>query len=45
MSLVVTSRLAALRNGVPRVQDYIERKQEINDYGVYLRLMKKIHRE
>ncbi|MGH9862962.1 MAG: hydroxymethylglutaryl-CoA synthase [Candidatus Acidiferrales bacterium] len=44
-SFVVTPRLRALRNGAPRVRDYIERKKEINDYGVYLRLMKKIHRE
>lgn len=45
VSLVVTSRLPALRNGVPQVRDYIEHKREITDYGVYLRLMKKIHRE
>ena len=45
ISLVVTERIAAVRNGVPRVRDYIERRKEIADYGVYLRLMKKIHRE
>lgn len=45
LSLCVTSRLPALRNGAPSVRDYLERNQEINDYGVYLRLMKKIHRE
>lgn len=44
-SFVVTPRLRLLRNGAPRVRDYIERKKEINDYGVYLRMMKKIHRE
>ncbi|MDA2913490.1 hydroxymethylglutaryl-CoA synthase [Acidobacteriia bacterium AH_259_A11_L15] len=45
LSLVVTPRIGSLRAGVPRVRDYLERKQEIGDYGVYLRLMKKIHRE
>lgn len=45
LSLVATSRLPAVQNGVPRVRDYLERKREITDYGVYLRLMKKIHLE
>ncbi len=45
MSIVVTPRLRALRNGVPSVRDYIARRREIADYGLYLRLMKKIHRE
>lgn len=45
LSLVVKPGIAATRNGVPRVSDYLERKKEINDYGVYLKLMKKIHRE
>lgn len=45
LSLIVTPHLAERRNGVPCVADYIERKREIADYGVYLRLMKKIHRE
>ncbi|MFQ5695363.1 MAG: 3-oxoacyl-[acyl-carrier-protein] synthase III C-terminal domain-containing protein, partial [Terriglobia bacterium] len=44
-SLLVTSRIRGRRNSVPRVRDYIDRKQEITDYGVYLRLMNKIHRE
>jgi hydroxymethylglutaryl-CoA synthase len=45
LSLVVKPAIAGCRDGVPRVRDYLERKKEINDYGVYLRLMKKIHRE
>ncbi len=45
LSLVVTARILDCRDGVPCVRDYIERKQEISDYGVYLRLMRKIHRE
>lgn len=45
MSLVVKPAIGAGRNGVPQVTDYLERKKEIADYGVYLRLMKKIHRE
>ncbi len=45
MSIVVTPRLRALRNGVPSVRDYIARRREIADYGLYLRLMKKIRRE
>ena len=44
-SFRVTSRIGTVRNGVPSVRDYLERKREIADYGVYLRLMKKIHRE
>lgn len=44
-SLVATQRLPARRDGVPRVCDYLERKREIADYGIYLRLMRKIHRE
>ncbi len=45
LSLVVTNRIAAVRNGIPRVADYLARKTEIRDYGVYLRLMHKIHRD
>lgn len=45
LSLRVTPRIAAARNGVPAVRDYLGRKREISDYGVYLRLMKKIHRD
>lgn len=45
ISLVVTERIADARDGVPRVRDYVERRKEIADYGVYLRLMKKIHHE
>lgn len=45
LSLLVTSRLPARRNSFPQVRDYLERKREITDYGVYLRLMKKIHQE
>lgn len=45
LSLVVTSRIAAVRNGIPCVADYLARKTEIKDYGVYLRLMHKIHRD
>jgi hydroxymethylglutaryl-CoA synthase len=44
-SFLVTARIESVRNGVPTVRDYLERRQEIADYGVYLRLMKKIHRE
>lgn len=45
VSLVVTPRLGSLEDGVPGVSDYLNRKHEISDYGLYLRLMKKIHRE
>lgn len=45
LSLVVTAHLPGIRDGVPRVRDYLERKHEVADYGVYLKLMKKIHRE
>lgn len=44
-SLVCSSHIGAHRNGAPCVRDYLDRKQEITDYGVYLRLMKKIRRE
>ncbi len=45
LSLVVTSRIGLVRAGAPRVRDYLHRKKEIGDYGIYLRLMKKIHRD
>ncbi len=45
LSLVVTPRINSIQAGTPRVRDYLERKKEISDYGVYLRLMKKIYRD
>lgn len=45
LSLVVRPTIKSTRNGIPRVKDYLERKQDVGDYGAYLRLMKKIHRE
>ena len=45
LSLVVTPRINSVRNGTPRVLDYLKRKKEFGDYGVYLRLMKKIYRD
>jgi len=43
ISLVVTDRIREVRKTGPKVADYLARKQEIRDYGVYLRLMNKIH--
>lgn len=43
MSLVVTDRIQEVRKKGPKVVDYLARKHEIQDYGVYLRLMNKIH--
>ena len=45
LSLLVTPRIGSVQARGPGVRDYLERKKEIGDYGVYLRLMKKIHRE
>ena len=43
MSLVVTDRIRKVRKIGPTVADYLARKSEITDYGVYLRHMNKIH--
>lgn len=45
MSLVVTERILEMRKKGPMVADYLARKREIRDYGVYLRHMNKIHIE
>jgi hydroxymethylglutaryl-CoA synthase len=45
LSLQVTARIGPVRAGAPAVRDYLHRKKEIGDYGVYLRLMKKIQRQ
>ena len=45
MSLVVTDRINEVRKTGAKVADYLERKHEIRDYGVYLRLMNEIHCE
>jgi hydroxymethylglutaryl-CoA synthase len=41
-SFVVTSRLAAARAAAPSVNDYLENRRAIGDYGEYLRLSRKI---
>ncbi len=41
-SFVATDRLAAVRAEAPAVSDYLKRRQEIEDYGTYLRLSRKI---
>jgi len=45
ISLVVTERIREMRKKGPTVADYLARKCEIRDYGVYLRHMNKIHCE
>lgn len=45
ISLIVKSPITSSRNVGPRVHDYLAQKKEITDYGIYLRLMKKVHRE
>jgi hydroxymethylglutaryl-CoA synthase len=45
MSFVVTDRILKMRKVGPTVADYLARKVEITDYGVYLRHMDKIHCE
>lgn len=45
ISLVVTDRIREVRKIGPTVADYLARKREIRDYGVYLRHMNKIHCE
>ena len=45
ISLVVTDRIREVRKIGPLVADYLARKREIRDYGVYLRHMNKIHCE
>jgi hydroxymethylglutaryl-CoA synthase len=41
-SLVANGRLDAARDGAPRVGDYLGRAHEMNDYGQYLRVSRKI---
>jgi hydroxymethylglutaryl-CoA synthase len=45
ISLVVTDRIGAVQRSGARGEDYLARKHEIRDYGVYLRHMNKIHRD
>jgi hydroxymethylglutaryl-CoA synthase len=45
MSLVVTDRISEVRKTGATVAEYLARKREIKDYGVYLRHMGKIHLE
>ncbi len=42
MSLVTTARLREVRAAAPAVRDYLERRHEVADYGLYLRLAGKI---
>ncbi|MBI1950545.1 MAG: hydroxymethylglutaryl-CoA synthase [Acidobacteria bacterium] len=41
-SLCATSRLEAAREAAPSVLDYLARRREIEDYGTYLRVTRKI---
>jgi len=41
-SLVVTRRLAEVRDRAPLVGDYLKRRQPIQDYGEYLRISRKV---
>ncbi len=41
-SLCATSRLEAAREAAPSVADYLGRRHEIEDYGTYLRVTRKI---
>jgi hydroxymethylglutaryl-CoA synthase len=41
-SLVATGRLAQAQEAAPRVQDYLDRRHPIEDYGQYLRIAGKI---
>lgn len=41
-SLCATSRLEAARGAAPSVADYLGRRHEIEDYGTYLRVTRKI---
>jgi len=45
ISFVVTDRICEMRKKGPTVADYLARKREIRDYGVYLRHMNKIYCE